>query len=506
MQDNINKDNQQNNTNQTLTTGNGTPIHDNQNSISAGARGPLLMQDVQLLEQMQHFNRERIPERVVHAKGSAAHGTFTVTQDITQYTNAKVFSEIGKQTQIFARFSMVAPERGSADTERDIRGFAIKFYTEEGNWDLTGNNTPVFFIRDPLKFDDFIHSQKRNPQTNLIDDTMRWDFLSLNPESMHQLTMLFSDRGIPASFANMDGFGVNTFSLINANNELVWCKFHYKSNQGIKSLTEEEAKHVKGQDPDAFQRDLFNSIQQGDFPSWTLFIQVMTQEQALNFKWNAFDNTKTWPHADFPLIEIGQLELNRNVTSFFAENEQAAFCPANFPIGIGPSPDKILQGRLMSYKDAQHYRLTTNFQQLEINRPKCPVMHYQRDGFMSNGFGGNTANYHPNSHTNTPKEQNKYTQPPLYLGNVNADRYDNSEEDNYTQAGDLWRLLPKDEQQRTAHNIALSLGKTPKEIQLRQLCHFFKADEEYGKAVEQALANVNIKFNALDDVEAILAD
>jgi catalase len=472
---------------ETLTTANGCPIADNQNSLTAGARGPLLMQDVQLLEQMQHFNRERIPERVVHAKGSGAYGTFTVTQDISQYTKAKIFAEVGKQTEVLLRFSTVAGERGAADAERDVRGFALKFYTEEGNWDLVGNNTPVFFVRDPYKFQQFIHTQKRHPQTNLRDPNMQWDFWSLNPETLHQVTILFSDRGLPASYRHMNGYGSHTFSFINAEGDRVWCKFHFKTRQGVRSLTDSSAASLIGVDRESHQRDLFEAIERQEFPSWTVKVQIMTEEQARNYRWNPFDLTKVWAHSDFPLMEVGILELNRNPQNYFAEIEQAAFSPSAVVPGIGFSPDKVLQARLMSYPDAQRYRVGTNYHQLPVNQPRCPVMHYQRDGAMSVGYGGSSPNYYPNSNEATPKANPAYQEPGLPLGEAIADRYDTKEDDNYTQPGMLWRILDPEQQQRTAQAIAGSLGKVSSEIQMRQLCHFFRADRDYGAQVAQAL-------------------
>jgi catalase len=472
---------------ETLTTANGCPIADNQNSLTAGARGLLLMQDVQLLEQMQHFNRERIPERVVHAKGSGAYGTFTVTQDISQYTKARVFAEVGKQTEVLLRFSTVAGERGAADAERDVRGFALKFYTEEGNWDLVGNNTPVFFVRDPYKFQQFIHTQKRHPQTNLRDPNMQWDFWSLNPETLHQVTILFSDRGLPASYRHMNGYGSHTFSFINAGGDRVWCKFHFKTRQSVRSLTDSSAASLIGVDRESHQRDLFEAIERQEFPSWTVKVQIMTEEQARNYRWNPFDLTKVWAHSDFPLMEVGTLELNRNPQNYFAEIEQAAFSPSAVVPGIGFSPDKVLQARLMSYPDAQRYRVGTNYHQLPVNQPRCPVMHYQRDGAMSVGYGGSSPNYYPNSSETTPKVNSAYQEPGLPLGDAIADRYDTKEDDNYTQPGMLWRILDPEQQQRTAHAIAGSLGKVSSEIQMRQLCHFFRADRDYGMQVAKAL-------------------
>ena len=471
-----------------LTTADGCPIADNQNSLTAGPRGPLLMQDVQLLEQMQSFNRERIPERVVHAKGSGAYGTFTVTNDISQYTKAKFLSEVGKQTEVLARFSTVAGERGAADAERDVRGFALKFYTEEGNWDMVGNNTPVFFVRDPYKFQQFIHTQKRNPKTNLRDANMQWDFWSLCPESLHQITILFSDRGLPASYRHMNGYGSHTYSFINAEGERVWCKFHFKTMQGIKCMTDEESANLIGADRESHQRDLYNAIERGEYPRWRFCVQIMTQEQAQTFRWNPFDLTKVWSHKDFPLIEVGILELNRNPENYFAEIEQAAFSPSALVPGIAPSPDKMLQARLMSYTDAHRYRIGTNYQQLPVNKPRCPVMHYQRDGFMSNGFGGSSPNYYPNSYEDAPKDVPEYKEPGLPLGEVSADRYDSRvDHDDYTQAGMLWRILPEEEKNRTAKAIAAALGQARQDIQMRQLCHFFRADIDYGQRVANAL-------------------
>lgn len=472
---------------QTLTTATGCPIADYQNSLTAGARGPLLMQDVQLLEQMQSFNRERIPERVVHAKGSGAYGTFTVTRAIPEYTKAKFLTEVGKQTEVFLRFSTVAGEKGAADGERDVRGFAVKFYTEEGNWDLVGNNTPVFFIRDPYKFANFIHTQKRHPQTHLRDANMQWDFWSLNPESLHQVTILFSDRGLPASYRHMNGYGSHTFSFVKAG-ERTWCKFHFKTRQGIRCMTGEEATALIGTDRESHQRDLFEAIERGDYPQWTVKIQVMTEEQAKSFQWNPFDLTKVWPHSQFPLMEIGTLELNRNPVNYHAEVEQAAFSPSVFPPGIGPSPDKVLQARLMSYPDAQRYRIGTNYQQLPVNQPRCPVMHYQRDGAMAAGYGGSSTNYYPNSDDSAPKTAPDAKEPGLSLGDTVADRYDSREgHDDYTQAGNLWRIFSPGEKQRTAHAIAAAMDGISQDIKMRQLCHFFRADPEYGKLVAAAL-------------------
>ncbi len=477
-----------------LTTLTGAPIADNQNSLTAGPRGPLLMQDVQLLEQMQRFNRERIPERVVHAKGSGAYGTFRVTRDVSRYTKAAFLSEIGKETETFLRFSTVAGERGAADGERDVRGFALRFYTEQGNWDLVGNNTPVFFVRDPHKFAMFIHTQKRHPETNLRDVNMQWDFWSLCPESLHQVTILFSDRGIPASYRHLDGFGSHTYSFVNAEGERVWVKFHFKTQQGIRNLTDDEATELIGKDRESHQRDLFHAIEQGDFPRWTVYIQVMTQAQAEEFRWNPFDLTKVWPHGEFPLIETGVLELNRNPENYFAEVEQAAFKPSSLVPGIGPSPDKMLQARLMSYADTHLYRLGVNHTQLPVNRPRVEVNAYvQRDGLMFVNNGTGHPNYFPNSVAGSPAESPEVADPAWDLGSTIVARYDSRvDHDDYTQPGNLYRLFDEGQRDRLAKRIAGGLGQCSREIQLRQLGHFYKADEDYGRRV-QAELNISVE-------------
>ncbi|MBI1357504.1 MAG: catalase [Acidobacteria bacterium] len=471
----------------TLTTSAGIPVGDNQNSLSAGPRGPLLVQDWQLFEKHAHFNRERIPERVVHAKGSGAFGTFTVTGDITHYTKAKLFSEVGKQTPLLVRFSTVAGERGAADAERDVRGFAVKFYTEEGNWDLVGNNTPVFFVRDPYKFPDFIHTQKRDPRTNLRNPIAMWDFWSLSPESLHQVTILFSDRGIPRSYRHMNGYGSHTMSLINHAGERFWVKFHFKTNQGIQTFTDEEAAQLVGQDRESHQRDLFDAIEAGDFPSWTLKVQVMPEADAARTPYNPFDLTKVWPHADYPLIEVGQMRLDRNPENYHAEVEQSGFSPANVPPGIGHSPDKMLQFRIVSYGDAHRYRLGVNYEHLPVNAPKCPMHSYHRDGAMRfDGNGGGSVNYEPNSFGG-PRQDARFQEPPLALDGP-VDRYDHREgNDDYSQAGALFRLLDPDHQQRLCRRLAEAMSSVPREIQQRQVEHFRQADPAYGEGVEQAL-------------------
>jgi catalase len=471
-----------------LTTAAGRPVGDNQNSLTAGPRGPIVYEDYLLFEKMAHFNRERIPERVVHAKGSGAYGYFVCTNpDMPKYTTAKLFSEVGKRTPTFIRFSTVGGEKGSADTERDPRGFALKFYTEEGNWDMVGNNTPVFFIRDPLKFGDFIHTQKRCPQSNLKSPTMMWDFWSLSPESLHQVTILFSDRGTPDGYRHMDGFSSHTFSLINSKNELFYVKWHFKTKQGIKNFTREQADSMRGQDPDYAQRDLFNAIQSGEFPKWRVSIQIMPEKEADTYQVNPFDLTKIWPHRDYPLVEVGELVLDRNPENYFAEVEQAAMDPKNVVPGMGYSPDKMLQGRLISYPDAHRYRIGVNYDALPVNRPHCPVNTYHRDGAMRfDGNFGAAVNYEPNS-AHGPVED------PIYRERARknygeVDRYNHrSDDDYYSQPGALFRLMSPDERARLISNIIASMRSVPLDVQKRQIEHFYKADQEYGAGVAKGL-------------------
>ena len=482
------------NNNNKLTSASGIPYSQNEDSMSAGPRGPILLQDFILHEKMAHFNRERIPERVVHAKGSGAYGTFTVTHDISQYSRAKIFNQIGKQTRMFLRFSTVGGERGSADTERDPRGFAMKYYTEDGNWDLVGNNTPVFFVKDPKKFGDFIHTQKRDPHTNCKSPTMMWDFWSLNPESLHQVLILMSDRGTPFGYRHMHGFGSHTFSMISADNKRVWVKFHFITQQGIKNFNNEEAGIKKGEDPDWAQRDLIEAIENNNFPKWTMKIQVMTEEEAKTYHINPFDLTKVWPHADYPLIDVGVIELNENPDNYFAHVEQAAFAPAHVVDGISYSPDKMLQGRILSYPDAQRYRLGGNYEHIPVNR--CPyfVNNYQRDGGMrTDGNGGASPNYFPNSFDNIIVD-GKYQEPSLALENPVADWYDRNspgEDDHFTQPGNLFRLMTPAAKKNTIHNIvgAMSGISGPQKdlIVNRQLCHWFRADVSLGMGIATGL-------------------
>lgn len=477
-------------TKQKLTTSNGFPVADNQNSLTVGERGPVLLQDFHLIEKLAQFNRERIPERVVHAKGSGAYGVFTVTKDIKAFTKAKLFSEVGKKTPVFVRFSTVGGEKGSADSERDPRGFAVKFYTEEGNWDMVGNNTPVFFIRDPLKFPDFVHTQKRDPQTNLKSALMMWDFWSRSPEALHQITILFSDRGVPASYRHMHGFSSHTFSLINAENKRVWVKWHFKTLQGIKNLSSAEARQLAGSNPDHAQEDLFNAITKNNFPKWKVCMQIMSEEQAQQCAYNPFDLTKVWSQKDYPLIEVGEMELNKNPENYFAEVEQAAFAPTNIVPGMGFSPDKVLQARIFAYPDAHRYRIGANYQSLPVNKPQCPFHTYQRDGAMRfDGNYGTQANYEPNGSDNLPTEDKNYREPAVKLNPKDEiDRHNHRiNNDDYTQAGDLYRILPENEKQNLIENIVGSLRSVPKNIQQTQIQHFRKADADYGNRIAKAL-------------------
>lgn len=475
-----------------LTTTGGNPVPDNQNSITAGPRGPVLLQDYQLIEKLAHQNRERIPERVVHAKGWGAHGTFTVTQDITRYTRAAIFSKVGKQTPMIARFSTVAGEAGAADAERDVRGFGLKFYTEEGNWDLVGNNTPVFFVRDPYKFPDFIHTQKRHPRTNLRSNTAMWDFWSLSPESLHQVTILFSDRGLPAAPMFMNGYGSHTYSFWNAKGERYWVKFHFKTQQGHRFNTNEEAAEIVGRTRESYQEALFGTIEHGEYPRWTLNVQIMPEEDAENTPYNPFDLTKVWPHGDYPLIEVGVMELNRNADNYFAEIEQLALSPSNIVPGVSWSPDKMLQARIFSYADAHRYRLGTHYEALPVNRPKAPVHHYHKDGamrFLENGTNAD-AFYEPNSFDG-PVQDESVAEPPLRIDG-DAERYNHREgNDDYKQPGDLFRLFDDAQKQRLFNNLRDGMQGVPEEIVQRQLVHFHRADPAYAEGVAKALGIPN---------------
>jgi catalase len=471
-----------------LTTRAGAPVPDNQNVETAGPRGPMLMQDAWFLEKLAHFDREVIPERRMHAKGSGAYGTFTVTKDITRYTKAALFSQVGKKTELFVRFSTVAGERGAADAERDIRGVAIKFYTEQGNWDLVGNNTPVFFLRDPLKFPDLNHAVKRDPRSNLRSAKNNWDFWTNLPEALHQVTITMSDRGIPLSYRHMDAFGSHTYSLISAKGERFWVKYHFKTQQGIKCLSDAEAEAIVAKDRESHQRDLYEAIERKDFPRWTLSIQVVPEKEAAKFPFNPFDLTKVWPHGTYPLQEVGVLELNRNPENYFAEVEQSAFNPANIVPGLGYSPDKMLQGRLFSYGDAQRYRLGVNHHQIPVNAPRCPYHSYHRDGAMRvDGNYGGTLGYEPNSYGEWA-EQPDFSEPPLDLEGA-AGRWSHREDDDdyYSQPGALFRLMTPAQKEALFGNTARAMGDAPREIKVRHIGNCRKADEAYGAGVAKAL-------------------
>lgn len=466
----------------------GNPVADNNHTITAGERGPMMLQDNWMVEKLAHFDREVIPERRMHAKGSGAYGTFKVTGDITPFTKAKVFIP-GTETEVFLRFSTVAGERGAADAERDIRGFAMKFYTPDGNWDLVGNNTPVFFLRDPKKFVDLNHVVKRDPHTNMHSPQSNWDFWSSLPEALHQVTIVMSDRGIPASYRHMHGFGSHTFSLINEENERVWVKFHLRTHQGIKNLTNEEAAEVVAHDRESHQRDLFEAIDRGDFPKWTFYIQMMDEATAKNYKENPFDVTKVWSHKEFPLIEVGELELNRNPQNYFAEVEQAAFAPTHLVPGIALSPDKLLQGRLFAYGDAQRYRLGVNHTHIPVNKPRCPYAEFHRDGQMrTDGNFGATIAYEPNSYGQW-RQQPDAAEPPLDLfGPMDAwDPADDPTDDTYYQPGDLYRLMEEDKRAALISNTAADIGPTTDNIKYRHAAHCHKADAEYGMRLAEAL-------------------
>ncbi|OEZ50719.1 catalase [Janthinobacterium sp. MP5059B] len=474
-----------------LTTAFGAPVVDNQNIQTAGPRGPALLQDVWFLEKLAHFDREVIPERRMHAKGSGAHGTFTVTHDITRYTRAKIFGEVGKKTPMFARFSTVAGERGAADAERDIRGFALKFYTEEGNWDLVGNNTPVFFMRDPLKFPDLNHAIKRDPRTGLRSANSNWDFWTSLPEALHQVTVVMSDRGLPRSFRHMHGFGSHTFSFLNAQNERFWVKFTFKTQQGIQNLTDAEAEELVGKDRESSHRDLYESIENKDFPRWTLYVQIMPEKEAGTYHLNPFDLSKVWPHGDYPLIEVGVLELNRNADNHFAEVEQAAFNPANVVPGISFSPDKMLQGRLFSYGDAQRYRLGVNHSHIPVNAPKCPFHSYHRDGQMRvDGNQGGTLGYEPNSEQEWA-EQPDFREPPLSIEGA-ADHWNHRvDEDYYSQPRALFRLMTPAQQQALFDNTARAISGASEQVKQRHIGNCTLCDPAYGAGVAEAIGRLS---------------
>ena len=471
-----------------LTNEAGNPVADNNHTLTAGERGPVLLQDNWLIEKLAHFDREVIPERRMHAKGSGAYGTLTITGDISAYTKAKVLQP-GAVTPMFTRFSTVAGERGAADAERDIRGFALKFYTLDGNWDLVGNNTPVFFLRDPKKFVDLNHVVKRDPRTNMHSAHANWDFWSSLPEALHQVTIVMSDRGIPRSYRHMHGFGSHTYSLLSKNNTRTWVKFHFLTEQGIENLTNEEAAALIAHDRDSHQRDLLEAIDRGDFPRWKMCVQLMDETTARIRRENPFDLTKVWSHKECPLIEVGVLELNRNPENYFAEVEQAAFAPTHIVPGIGLSPDKMLQGRLFSYGDAQRYRLGVNYNHIPVNRPRCAYAEFHRDGMMrTDGNFGASIGYEPNS-AGPWSQQAHAAEPPLDLfGPVDAwDPKDDPADDPFYQPGDLYRLMSEEQRVALIANTVADIDGAGMNVKKRHAAHCYKADEDYGMRLAEAL-------------------
>jgi len=472
-----------------ITTTAGNPVGEKDASLTVGLRGPILLQDIPNIDELAHFNRERIPERVVHAKGSGAFGYFEVTNDITQYSAAKVFEKIGKKTPIAVRFSQVTLETGSADTVRDPRGFAIKFYTEDGNWDLVGNNTPIFFVRDTILFPSFIHCLKRNPVTNVRDWDQFWDFFSLRAETTHQMLVLYSDRGIPASYRNMHGYGSNTFSFVNAAGKLVYCKFHYRTNQGIRNLLSEPARRIAGEDSDYLTRDLYNAIASKNYPSWTMSVQIMKPEEVSQQSFDPFDVTKTWPHALFPLIEVGKIVLNKNPSNYFAEVEQLGFSPSHLVPGIEPSPDRNLQGRLFAYDDTQRYRLGVNGDQLPVNAPLRRVQNYNRNGRGTFDSQGGAPVYHPNSFNGPEASLRARKLTPSFTLVGDTVRKDTGTlEDNFGQARVLYeRVLTPEERGRLIDNIVYDLRNASEFIQERLVGNLRQVNEDFGNRVQDGL-------------------
>ncbi|KAF5278969.1 hypothetical protein FQA39_LY05647 [Lamprigera yunnana] len=477
-----------------VTTGTGCPLAVKDAVLTVGERGPVLLEDVHFIDEIAHFDRERIPERVVHAKGAGAFGYFEVTHDITKYCAAKVFAQVGKKTDIAVRFSTVGGESGSADTVRDPRGFAVKFYTEDGIWDLVGNNTPIFFIRDPILFPHFIHTQKRNPQTHLKDANMFWDFVTLRPETTHQIMFMFSDRGIPNGHTHMNGYGSHTFKMINEQGKFVYCKFHHKTAQGIDNIDPVRAAELASSDPDYGIRDLYNAIANKKFPTYNTSIQVMTAEQAAASKFNPFDLTKVWPQKEYPLIPVGKLVLNRNPVNYFTDVEQLAFSPAHLVPGIEPSPDKMLLGRLFSYGDTHRHRLGANYLQLPVNslpeKLRGKVCHFQRDGPQAYFNQGSAPNYHPNSFGGPEEDPRAKTLLPPYSLSGIVDRYDTGfkDQDNYSQPRIFYReVLDEAHRNRLVANIAGHLKDAVDFIQERAIKNFSQVDPGMGEKLKIAL-------------------
>lgn len=481
--------NQNVNDDPTLRRAGGQIVDNDEDTMTAGERGHVSIQDLWLFEKHAHFNREVIPERRMHAKGWGAWGEFTVTHDISKYTRAKLFSKVGNKCKMFTRMSTVAGERGAADAERDIRGFALRFYTEEGNWDIVGNNTPVFFFRDPMKFIDLNHAVKRDPKSHLRSPNTNFDYWSSLPESLLQTTIINSDRGIPSSFRYMHGFGSHTYSMYNEEGERVWVKFHFRSEQGIQNYTDQEAEKVNGKDRESSGRDLYEAIEKGMYPKWKMYIQVMTEEEAKNHPTNPFDLTKMWLKEDYPLIPVGEYVLNKYPDNFFQDVEQAAFSPANIIPGIGLSPDRVLQARAFMYSDAQRYRLGVNHHQIPVNSPQgVENPHdFHRDGAMRvDGNKGSELHYRPNSY-GAWQDDPSLERPADEGGEVK--RYDFRKDDNdyFTQPGMLFNRMTDEQKLVLFENTARNMGDSTMQIKHRYIRNCYLADPAYGKGVAEAL-------------------
>jgi catalase len=474
------------------TTDSGIPAPSDEYSLTVGPGGPTVLHDHYVVQKMQHFNRERVPERVVHAKGGGAHGFFEVTEDVTWLTKASFLGNVGKRTPVFARFSTVAGELGSPDTARDPRGFALKFYTEEGNYDLVGNNTPVFFVRDATKFQDFIHSQKRLPDTGLRDNNMQWDFWTLSPESAHQVAILMSDAGTPRTWRNMNGYGSHTFSTVNEAGERFWVKFHFKTVQGRDNFTDTEARAMTAEDPDFHRRDLLEVIARGDLPEWRLEMQVMPFAEAADYRFNPFDLTKVWPHADYPQVPVGRLVLDRNPANFFAEVEQAGFSPGNLVPGIGLSPDKMLMGRIFSYHDTHLHRIGANYEQLPINAPKSEVHSYNKDAPMTYRHAGAEPVYAPNSYGGPQADTARAADLgwSVEAGELGRYAYEkHAQDDDFVQAGALYRdvMSETDRAHLLGNIVAHATQGVEHDVQLRVVEYWRCVDADLGARLAKAV-------------------
>ncbi|KAF2099930.1 putative catalase [Rhizodiscina lignyota] len=492
------------------TTSSGRPISYATASQRLGNNGPILLQDFHLIDLLAHFDRERIPERVVHAKGAGAYGEFEVTHDITDICSADLFSEVGKKTKVAVRLSTVGGEKGSADSARDPRGFAIKFYTEEGNWDMVGNDTPVFFIRDGVKFPTFIHTQKRNPQTNTKDATMFWDFLTSNQESIHQVMQLFSDRGTPLSYRHMNTYSGHTFKFIAADGSFKYVKMHFISDQGNRTLNLEEATHLASANPDWNTQDLFEAIARGEYPSWTFYVQVLDPKDAEKFRWNIFDVTKVWPHSEVPLRPVGKMTLNRNCQNYFAEIEQMAVAPAHLVPGIEPTADPMLQARLFSYTDSQRHRLGVNYQQIPVNQPLHAYAPWQRDGqYAINGNYGADPNYPSPLKPITYKPVDVNQQHEEWVGRaLNPQNFNEVTDEDFVQATGLWHVLGRQEGQQANFitNVSSHLFGADPRVRQRAYEMFGRVDKQLGSKLEVATEHIvqDASKNKTDEIVARL--